>query len=295
MNLPADIGNQALDAAAIDLAIGDIQEGTRPAQVLLRAYGQCLRQLLRGANWDFARKTSDLQLLADATGSTPDVGTNVIIPWIYEYGYPVDCMKARFIPWNTTNFEPGTPPGNITPPAPTAPLVTGGSPPYTGQRLIPTRFIVATDPNFPPDPATPADEMPQGQSPSSTTVICTNVQKAKLVYTALMIYPATWDAMFRAAFVSYLASEIAVPLAKDKKFGVSMQDRLIKIVKDKIREARMADGNEGFTSSDIPVGWMRARFTGGGRNTWSPGSEGGGPGFVWGANDMCSFADGTAY
>lgn len=296
MNLPADICNQALDAAAVDFTLGDIQEGTRPAQVLLRAYGQCVRQLQRAANWDFCRKTTPMTLLADATGNTPAVGTNVIAPWIYEYAYPNDCLKARFVPWNYPYQNPGQPPGNITPPAPTSPIMTGlGQPPFAGQRLIPARFLVANDPNYPATPGGDPDQMPQGQSPVGNTVICTNVQNALLVYTALQLYPTIWDALFRAALVGYLASEICLPLAKDKKLGMQLQDRNIAKAKAKIQEARLVDGNEGNYDSTIRVDWMTARFSGGGSAGWGGASDGGGPGVFSYGYDSCVFADGTAF
>jgi hypothetical protein len=90
MDTPASIANQALDAIGRggDIVIGDLTEGTREAKVILRAYSQCLRQLLRSANWDFARKQAPLVLLADQTGQTPNVGTIVSATnWLYEYAY----------------------------------------------------------------------------------------------------------------------------------------------------------------------------------------------------------------
>ena len=74
---PTDIMNQALDAMGWETTIGDAEEGSREARVLLRAYRECLRQMLRGAHWDWARKTAPLTLLADATGQTQNVGTIV--------------------------------------------------------------------------------------------------------------------------------------------------------------------------------------------------------------------------
>lgn len=295
MNLPADIANQALDAAAVDYTLGDLEEGTKAAQVTLRAYGQCLRQLLRAANWDFARKTSPLMLLADATGQTANVGSLVPTPWIYEYAYPIDCMKVRLIPWNYGQF-PTVPVGNIAIPQ-GVPLTTGsgGQQVLIGQRLKPSRFVVATDPNYTPPQGAIFWET-QGQSPQGNTVILSNVKNATVIYTALMLYPSVWDALFRAALVSYLASEIALPLAKDKKFGLQIRKEQIEIAKMKIKEARVVDGNEGFYSSDIRVDWMDARRSGGygvGRGGWGGGyGDLGGFGGGW---DSCSFADGSAY
>ena len=286
---PTDIANQALDSAAVEYTLGDIQDGTRPAQVTLRAYRTCLRQLLRAAQWDFARKTVPLVLLADATGNTANVGTLVPVPWVYSYGYPVDCVKARYIPHNSAGQSPSVPTGNITPPDPTSPIMTGlGTAPLVGQRIIPARFVVTTDANnLPPQPGydTP------GLSPVTQTVILTNVQYAQLVYTCEQVYPSIWDELFRAAFVAYLASEIALPLAKDKKFGLQIRNENIKIAKQKILEARIADGNEGWFSSDIKVDWMQVRRAGGG-NYWNNGGGGGGG---WGGYDSCGFSDGSAF
>jgi hypothetical protein len=292
MNLPADVANQALDAAGVEHTLGDLQEGTRVAQVTLRAYGQCLRQLLRAANWDFARKTSDMVLLADATGQSANVGSMVPTPWIYEYAYPIDCMKVRLIPWNYGQ-DPGIPTDNIQIPA-TIPLTTAtGQPPLTGQRLRPARFVVATDPNYPPDPGQ-ITWVVQGESPAGRTVILTNVKNAKVIYTALMIYPSVWDSLFREAMVAYLASQVALPLAKDKRFGMQLRKDNIELAKMKIKEARVVDGNEGISSSDLSVDWMRTRNVGGRDSPYGYGNDGG-PGGYGGGWDQCSFADGTAF
>lgn len=298
MNLPQDIANQALDAAGIEFTIGDLEEGTRPAQVLLRAYGQCLRQLLRGANWDFARKTAPLTLLADASGQTANVGAMVPVPWLYEYSYPTDCMKVRFVPWNGPGLNAPIPPQNIQ--LPQVPLLSGqgnGQQPLTGQRLVPARFTIATDYNYPPPPGQITWEV-QGVSPEGRTVVLTNVKQALCVYTALMLYPSVWDVMFRAALVSYLASEVALPLAKDKKLALTIRGQLIGTVKEKLKAARAVDGNEGVYSSDIPVDWMAFRNSGGWRGSGSFGPGGGFGndcgvlGYGW---DTCAFADGSAY
>ena len=304
MNLPADICNAALDAIGYPTAIGDIQEGTRPAQVLLRAYGQCLRQLLRGAHWDFARKTAPLTMLADATGQTPNAGALVPPPWIYSYAYPTDCAKARFIPWNQGANNPGAPTGNIVPPAYVvaavpnvgAPIVGGlGQQPLTGQRITPARFTIATDPNYPAQPGQITWEV-QGLSPQGRTVVLTNVQNALMVYTAVMLYPSLWDALFRGAFVAYLASEVALPLTKERKFGLQLRSEQIKIAQMKIQQARVSDGNEGWSSSDISVDWMRFRNVGGGYGSWGESGGGGaGPGVLGYGWDNVGFADGAAY
>lgn len=292
-NLPADVCNEALDRAGIDFTIGDIQEGTRPAQVLLRAYDQCLRQILRGAHWDIARKQAPLTLLGDATGQTPEVGTLVIQPWTYEYALPTDSLKIRFVPWNNYSQNAPGPPGNIS--IPSTPIVTGlGQPPANMLRIVPARFLVAHDYNYPVPAGDQIWEV-NGVSRVGRTVVCTNVKCATAVYTAYLPYPSLWDAQLRAAIVAYLASEIALPLSTDKKLGLAMRAQQIAIAKEKLQAARITDGNEGFYSSDIQVDWMRIRASGGAwRGNWGgPGL--GGPGIIGYGWDSVGFSDGSAY
>jgi hypothetical protein len=292
---PTDVANEALDSVGWPNVLGDIEDGSEQGAILLRKYRQCLMQLLRSANWDFARKTVPLTLLADATGNTPNVGTAVPIPWIYEYAYPTDCMKVRFVPFNYANQADMTPANNIQ--IPQTPLLTGvGTQALIGTRLRPSRFVIATDFNYPPPQGQQTWDI-QGISPQGRTVVLSNVRMASVVYTALVLYPSVWDSLFRAAFVAYLASEVAMPLwtKTDRKFGLQMRGEQINIVRAKVQEARLVDGNEGFYSSDIPVDWMQSRRVGGGW-TGRNGGLGGNNDGVWGyGNDMCSFADGTAY
>jgi hypothetical protein len=291
-NLPQDVANQALDAIGSEVIISDLEDGSREAQVLLRAYGQCLRQLLRCAHWNFARAQTPLNLLADATGQTANVGTNVPIPWVYEYAYPIDCMKIRFLPWNTAASNPGVPANNIQTEgnADNVPLMTNlGQAPTSLARIIPARFTEAHDPNFPGSGAT---WNVQGQSPIGSTVILTNVKNAQIVYTKFVPYPSLWDSLFRGAFVAYLAQEVCMAILKDKKFALTMRAQQINVAKQKIQQARLTDGNEGWYSSDISVDWLRARNTGVYNSTnWGDG----GPGVLWGGWDMVGFADGSAY
>lgn len=294
-NLPQDIANQALDAIGCETIISDLEDGSREAQVLLRAYSQCLRQLLRSAHWNFARAQTPLTLLADATGQTQGVPSNVPMPWIYEYTYPIDCMKARFVPWNTSASNPGIPAANIQTQgtADNVPIVANmGQSPVSNARLIAARFLEAHDGNFPaPQEGSWWDV--QGQSPIGSTVILTNVQNAYLIYTKFIPYPSMWDPLFRRAMVAYLAQEVCMSVHKDKKFAATMRAQQIAIAKEAITQARITDGNEGWFSSDISVDWLRARNSGGryAANTWNDG----GPGVLWGGWDQASFGDGSAF
>jgi hypothetical protein len=239
--------------------------------------------------------TAPLQLLADASGNTANVGTLVVDPrFIYEYAYPTTCLKARFIPWNMQGQFPPIPAGNIA--IPTTPLTSAPQQAtLNGMRIVPARFTVATDINYPPTPDVVGWETP-GVSPNGRTVILTNVPNAQLVYTSDMLYPNLWDPQFRAGLVAYIASELALPMwaQKDRKFGMQLRAEQVKHAKEKITAARITDGNEGTFSSDIPVDWMNIRNSGG-INGWGSGCGPGGAGILGFGYDACSFADGSAY
>lgn len=296
-NYPSDIGNQSLDAIGWPRQIGDLEDGTREGNIINRAYMQDLMQLLRSAHWDFARKTSGMLLLADASGNTPNVGTLVPQPWLYEYAYPTDCMKARFVPNNYTNQAVAVPANNIQIPL-NVPLTGAQSVVGVPPRVRPARFQVATDFNYPPQQGQDTSNV-QGVSPQGRTVILTNVRNASLVYTALMLYPSVFDPLFRAALVAYIAAEVALPIwtEKDRKFGLQVRTEQINIVKAKVQEARTMDGNEGTYSSDIAVDWLNFRNSGGAWNGWGSGADGagGGPG-SWGMGwDGLSLPDGSTF
>ena len=298
---PTDMANLALDEIGIPFQLGDIEQGGREANVCNRAYNECLRQLLRAAPWAFARKQTTMQLLADASGATPNV-SNVVVggyanKWCYEYAYPIDCARIRYVPGNQLS-TPGTPAGNITPPNPNLPILPNtGTAPW-GTRVAPTPFLVTNDPNFTVGPNTSA-QFQQGQSPVGSTVILSNVQNATLVYTFNCLYPSLWDHLFRGALVSYLGQAIALPLWAGRNkpdVGLKIRMQQIAITKQKITEARVADGNEMTVSSDIPVDWIRFRRTGGGLNNYSlPGNNADYGCWGGGWNGSLVFGDGTSY
>lgn len=299
---PTGIANLALDAAGIPFQLGDIEQGGREADVTLRAYGECLRMLLRAAPWQFARKQVPLLLLADASGATPDVST--LVPggyasrFCYAYAMPIDCARVRYIPANQ-NAGPGTPSGNITPPNPTLPIVPATSQNWQyGQRIIPTPFLVTNDPDFTSQPGSNA-EFVQGQSPIGNTVILSNVQNATIVYTFNVIYPSLWDHLFRGAMVAYLAQYIAFPLWSSRNkpdLGMKVRDQQVLIARQMVTEARVADGNEMWATTAHVPDWVRFRRAGGGLGNYSPLGGGGDLG-CWGSGwgGSLSFADGSAY
>lgn len=299
---PTDIANLALDACGVDVQLGSLEEGGAMANRCLRAFAKCRQELLRAAPWTFARKQATLTLLADASGSTPGVGT--VVPgtqFIYEYEYPIDCARIRYIPWNPF-LNPGVPINNFTPPfSPAPPVQVSPSPSVIGMPIRPSLFVITNDPNFPTTANPETWLYEQGQSPEGSTVILSNVPQASLVYTFDAVYISLWDSLFRNAMVSYMASEIAMAVwVRNSALGLKVRADQIAITKQKITEARIADGNEMSVSTAHVPDWMRVRRVGGpyGWGPWGAGGFEASGGFgswgtAWGGS--ISFSDGSAY
>lgn len=300
---PTIIANMVLDAIGVDDQIGNIEEGSRVANVLLRAYGRCRQDLLRAAPWSFARKQAPLVLLADSSGQTANVSTRVPgTSFQYVYRYPSDCLRIRYIPWNPFT-NPSTPSENITPPDGSAPLTTGATgPQHLWQPIRPSLYQITNDPNYPLDAQADPTINP-GQSPTGSTVILSNVNGASMVYTFDAVYPMLWDNLFTSALVAYLAGEVALPMwSKNPNHGRALRGEQIVIAKSKVTEARIADGNASTVSTAHMPDWMRARSSYGnnGFNNGGWGLDGGvaGGGYgCWGNGyaGALSFSDGSSF
>ena len=296
-NTPTAICNEALDSIGSPCVLGEVEDGSDEASIVLRHYRQCLQQMLRAAPWQFARKQAPMLMLADASGNTPNVGTIVPQGYQFEYALPSDCVKIRFIPWNPLNNAIPVPAGNIS--IPTNVPLTGGADtlPFQLMRQRPARFLVATDYNYPPQQGQLTWDV-QGVSPQGRTVVLTNVNQATAVYTAIMLYPSVWDPLFRSAMVAYLACEVALPLwvRKDKPdFGMKMKEAQMAVTKSKVTEARLVDGNETFSSAELRTDWIDTRRNSG---LWAgPAWNGmpGGDGMLYGGNDTLPINGVTAF
>ena len=284
LQTPATICNQALDliGAPEEAIIGDIADGTRVAEAARRAYGQALRQLLRTAWWDFARKRAKLTLLGDATGqSAPPVSEFVECPWLYAYESPVDCVQGRWLPWNPTNAQPETQQG--------IPLTTGVST-LTPYPMQPGRFLVSSSDQYPIEVGSvPWDQLPDlqrtfGVGPTNRRIILTDCCEAWYVYTRFVPVIEEWDGLFRQAMVIMMALALVNVALEDVKLRVGERDRLVPQLKNAIADARLASANEaGFPQSTdhLPI-WITARSGGwGGRGGDAYGGLSGYTYFPW--------------
>lgn len=89
-----DVTNMALKSIGYPSYIGSIYEGTKAARIALAIYGQTRDDCLRMRDWTFAMRFATLT----TSGQTPPP------PWLFEYLYPADCLRIRYV----TPASPGT-------------------------------------------------------------------------------------------------------------------------------------------------------------------------------------------
>lgn len=300
MYLVSDLANEALDAIGWPRQIDDIEDGSTESRVMNRAYWQCRRQLLRASHWAFARKKAPMLMLADCTGQTPNVGNLVCGPFTYEYAYPTDCLKARFVPWNDKPVGTSIPQGNIAIPGTALYTNMDNQPPGLGRMRV-ARFLLTSDTNYPPSPGQQTWEV-SGESPQQRQVILTNVNQADLVYTADVLYPSVFDPLFRSALVSFMAATVCMKLWAQREkeaFGLQMLGAAEQATKAKIAQARAMSNQEGVPTSSIRTDWIDTRKvqgSGGGWWGWGPnGSGGGGDGCDYGGWDSLALPSGAVF
>lgn len=230
MTSPVDVVNIALTTIGSQSTISRIGEEGTEGSVAAILYKPKIDALHRSAHWNCMRKQLALTQLKAAIVNGAASSDPPSIPWLYEYAYPSDCLKARFIlPYYNTDYT-GVPFTTADSVAPS--LLTGP----------PVKFIVATDTNA------------QGKV---IRVILTNMPQAILVYTARIEDPDMWDPHFLNAASSTLAAWFVNALMGKRTLMLDS----ISVAKEIILEARVSDGNEGLENADSLPDWMRVRAT----------------------------------
>lgn len=101
MTTAVDIVNLALTRIKYTTPIGSFFEGSTASRVAVQVYAQTRDALFSSKDWEFLRKEVSLgnpvkTAPAGGYGATPwDPTTNPVVPWIYEYFYPADCIEIR--------------------------------------------------------------------------------------------------------------------------------------------------------------------------------------------------------
>lgn len=237
---PVDVANISLDNIGARFNITSLDPPQPPpnANVVARQYQLRIDALHRAAHWNFARFQAPLSLLKAAQGTpeNPD-GTTLPIPpspYLYEYEYPADCLKARYLI--------SSPPGAITAAIPVFGAGTMQTPPWLASAG--NYFSVAVDTD---------------QDGNKIRVILTNLEFAQLVYTARITDPDLWDPHFLTGASATLGAWLVNPLARNAQ----VLKEQIEIATSIVLQARISDGDEGVTSTDHEPDWMRVRgFTG---------------------------------
>ena len=109
-----DVCNQALGAIGFPKRIGSVYEGSKAAKAALDVYAQTRDELLRKQAWGFAERNINMVLLKFAPAGgynpvTPWTTAYPPVPWLFEYQYPLDCLKVRSVkpqPIFIPNFDP---------------------------------------------------------------------------------------------------------------------------------------------------------------------------------------------
>lgn len=295
------ICNLALSAIGTRSTITSLTEASAEAQTCALHYVNVRNELLRDANWNFARKQINLALLNDSTQLSPavtttitfangattlnvSVGTQIVNgsavtgtgiapsttvtnvvgglvtlsaattssqtavsitftptsyqpvpqPWVYEYAYPNDCLKAReilpLIPSQQINQQIFGTPNNGT---------VNGNGWGTMNRQPVIRFLISND----------------LIGTQNQTVVLTNQPNAILVYTYEVTDPSKYDPDFVYALAGRLASRISIALSGDKQ----LTTLALKTAEDIVTKAKARDGNEGIADTNREAEWIRAR------------------------------------
>lgn len=189
---PESIVNQALRRIGYAIPVGYMLEGSPAARVAVEVYSQTRDDLIRSADWDFARQATGLTLLKTA----PVGGYGFMNPWtnaypppgyIYEYAYPTECLLIRSLrstPIAMPNYDPQ-----------------------------PNTFTIADDPSVTP-----------------SKVVLTNLAGAQAVYTGRVTDPTAWNASFTESLVDSLATlfqQALGPSAEADKERIEEQSQAI--------------------------------------------------------------------
>jgi hypothetical protein len=238
------ICNRALSMMGTQTQISSFDDGSNEATQCGLWYDELRQQLLRTAQWGFARGQGPLTQIGDLD---PD-GTSDY-PFVFKYTYPPDALKIRYIlpqPPTTANAS-----GLVTP------VGDASVVPFFPRPSRRWRFLIASEVDT---------------YGNQTRVLLSNAANAIGVYTRDITNPDVFDPLFRQALTASLAFNLVIPLAGN----VGMQKNFAALAEDAITKARVADANEAIPSSDIRVDWIETR--GGGMNSpyaFNTGSNGG--------------------
>lgn len=241
------ICNKALGAIGTRTTITSLDEQSNEA-IQCNLYYKSLRDaVLRAEHWNFAGFQAPLTLIAAANNAA---GPLPPMPWQYEYAYPSDCLKCRYI-LPILGSDP--PPSSVA--LTSAPVQIMSAPSWIGPVV---KFVISSD---------------NDAKKNQIKVILTNQAQAVMKYTRVIDNPSLFDSDFVEVLVSLLAARLAISLSGDK----ALAKMKIEEAKNTMLTAQAVDGNEGPKTQDVIPDWIRVR---------GYSSDYGYPGQIWNGPDQ---------
>lgn len=230
------ICNRALQAIGTRTSIASLSETSVEARNCNLIYADTRDEVLQMAYWNFANKTAYLSLQKSAPGTPSSPASTATQwssgypapPWLYQYGYPSDCIQMQRVVQQIQNYYIGTP------------YTSGGTNTYPYAVGPGSPFRVATDMDL------------QGQQGN---VILTNQYQAIGQYTMRITNPGLFGAQFVEALVQALAAKLALALSGQ----VALANSKFVAANAVIAQARASDGNEGLLVIDNMPDWITIR------------------------------------
>lgn len=248
MAAPVDVTNVALSQIGQQVQISSFDDNTPAARAASLLYTPTLQMLARAAPWDRFRAQIALTQIRAAVINGVTSDDPPPSPWLFEYAYPSDCLKARFLQPSPLPVEPGVP------------LTTAPNAGFVGQS-VPTNipFVVGTDNDA-------------GGNPIS--VILSNLYQAQLIYNRdLTQVPDLWDSLFYQAATATLGAYLINALARD----ASQMAQQIGMAKSILDQARAQSANESISNADHLPDFIAIRSSGSVGWGWNRGGPGGVP------------------
>ncbi len=257
-----DIANTALLEAGNTVLITSFSDGTPASIAASQLTQQKIQMMMRAAPWDSLRAQAPLTLYKAAIVNGAVSANPPPQPWGYEYLWPADCLRLRFIQPTLNTAPAGTP---LT----TAPNVSYS---WLG---VPTSapFVVSTDFDATGNPI---------------KTILTNVSASQAIYTRdLSNFPDLWDQLFRSAATAMLAAYFCNALTRNK----TQMEVQIGIAKGALDQARAMNASESISNQDHTPDWMAIRQASAVPWAWNQT----GPVGVSGGWDLCQMPNGQFY
>lgn len=232
MPTDVEICNLALSAIGTKSSIASLAEVSAEAEACAIWYPIVRDRVLRKRLWGCARGTIVLTLNKELPTSPSDYLWDDSLPsppYRFEYEYPTDCVRARYI----------IPYGDQVPPASYDQFYTYGTnrPAYGVNERYPIKYEIAS-------------------SEEGERVILTSQEDAVLIYTKQLTDPDTWDVGLQQAIISELAQRLAIPLTGREELEKSR----FQLAAFDLETAAVDDANEGLDVVDPPLpDWLTAR------------------------------------